>query len=224
MYKISSFEMTYDDLLIEMAHTEKPLILSTGMANIDEVDHAIEVLSRIACHGPLVLLHCCSSYPAPIDEVNLRSIDVLSNRYSLPVGFSDHSIGSSVPLAAAARGAAIIEKHFTNDQNRKGPDHRFSATPQVMEEIAAGIDIVQRALGYSVKEATNAEKENRSVGRRSAFAIRDLKVGTVLNSNDFRYIRPGSGVPANDSKSLNRAVLVRSVLKGHPITYEDLIS
>ena len=223
IYKISSFEMTYDDLLIEMANTKKPLILSTGMANIIEIDHAIEVLSQVKNHGPLVLLHCCSSYPAPIDEVNLRSIEVLRDRYNLPIGFSDHTIGSSISIAAAARGAVVIEKHFTNDQNKKGPDHRFSATPKVMVDIASGINTVYRARGDLVKITSNAEEKNKAVGRRSAFAIRDLKVGTVVDPNDFRYIRPGAGIPANDTKSLVNATLARPVLKGYPITYKDLI-
>jgi sialic acid synthase SpsE len=222
IYKISSFEMTYDDLLIEMAQTSKPLILSTGMANIQEVDHALEVITQINCHGPLILLHCCSSYPAPIDEVNLCSIEYLNDRYSLPIGFSDHTLGSQVPIAAASIGAVVIEKHFTNDNNRDGPDHRFSATPEILKDIAEGVDTVFRARGQFRKASTKAEEKNKLVGRRSAFASRDLKIGTVLSTNDFRYIRPGSGVPANDRKSLLNAVLVRSVLKGHPITYDDL--
>ena len=221
LYKIASFEMTYDNLLVELAQTRKPLVLSTGMANLMEVDHAIEVLGRFD-HGPLVLLHCCSSYPAPLEDINLRAMEVLRARYGLPVGFSDHTIGSSASVAAAAMGAAVIEKHFTNDTLRSGPDHRFSATPEIMAKIAVGSAKAHLARGQAKKSATNAEQTNKLVGRRSAFAIKNLAVGTMLSSTDFRFVRPAAGIPANDPTSLKGAVLLRKVTKGHPIRYEDI--
>ena len=138
VYKIASFEMTFDDLLTAVAGTGKPIILSTGMAVMDEVAHALNVLDK-GNSGPVVLLHCCSSYPAPLDQINLRAMTAMGDAFGRMVGFSDHTIGSRGPLAAAAMGAVAIEKHFTNDPARPGPDHRFSATPAVMAEIAAGV-------------------------------------------------------------------------------------
>lgn len=221
LYKIASFEMTFDDLLVGLARTKKPLILSTGMANLTEIDHAIEVLGRFD-HGPLVLLHCCSSYPAPIEDINLRAMELLYARYGLPVGFSDHTLGSSAPIAAAAMGAAVIEKHITNDPNRLGPDHRFSATPEVMVQIAAGSLNAHLARGRANKGTTDVEKENKSIGRRSAFAIKNLGVGTILTRAHFRFVRPSSGIPANDTTALIGAILLRPVMRGHPIRYEDI--
>ena len=221
LYKIASFEMTYDDLLLELAQTKKPLILSTGMANLAEVDHAIEVLSRFN-HGPLVLLHCCSSYPAPLEKINLRAMEVLKNRYNLPVGFSDHTIGSTASVTAAAMGAVAIEKHFTNDPKRSGPDHRFSATPEIMAEIAAGASETYLVRGKANKTTADVESTNKLVGRRSAFAVKDLVAGTLLSPNDFRFVRPAAGIPANDPAALQGAILKHPVLKGHPIKYEDI--
>ena len=146
VYKIASFEMTFDDLLIEVAATGKPIIMSTGMANLGEVDHAMEVLDKHNA-GPVVLLHCVSSYPAPIEEVNLASMATLRARFQRHVGFSDHTIGPDAALLASAMGAVAIEKHFTDDMTRPGPDHRFSATPEILREIRDGVDKLQVARG-----------------------------------------------------------------------------
>ena len=221
IYKIASFEMTYDGLLVALAQTGKPLILSTGMANLVEVDHAIEVLSRYN-HGPLILLHCCSSYPAPLENINLRAMEVLRHRYALPVGFSDHTIGHTASVLAAAMGAVAIEKHFTNDPNKPGPDHRFSATPLVMTEIAVGCSEAHVVRGQANKAMTDVESENKLVGRRSAFAVKDLGAGTTLCETDFRFVRPAAGIPANNPSALNGAILSRAIPRGHPIRYEDI--
>ena len=131
-------------------------------------------------------------------------------------------MGSSAPIAAAAMGAAVIEKHITNDPNRLGPDHRFSATPEVMVQIAAGSLNAHLARGRANKGTTDVEKENKSIGRRSAFAIKNLGVGTILTRAHFRFVRPSSGIPANDTAALIGAILLRPVMRGHPIRYEDI--
>ena len=167
VYKIASFEMTFDDLLIEVAATGKPIIMSTGMANLGEVDHAMEVLDKHNA-GPVVLLHCVSSYPAPIEEVNLASMATLRARFQRHVGFSDHTIGPDAALLASAMGAVAIEKHFTDDMTRPGPDHRFSATPEILREIRDGVDRMQVARGTATKDTAEAEAGNRAAFRRSA--------------------------------------------------------
>lgn len=221
LYKIASFEMTYDDLLIAIAGTGKPVILSTGMANLAEVDHALCVLARHGA-GPVVLLHCVSAYPTPLDALNLRAMETLRARYGDLVGLSDHTVGSRAAIVGAAMGAVAIEKHITNDPNRPGPDHRFSATPDVLREIADGVADVHLLQGTGAKDTTEVEVANKALGRRSAFAIRDLAAGHTVTREDFRYVRPGAGIPPTDAEALIDQRLARDVARGHPIAYEDM--
>ena len=221
IYKIASFEMTFDDLLRAVAGTKKPLILSTGMADFDEISHALDVLDR-ANSGEVVLLHCCSSYPAPLDQINLNAMATMRSEFGRMVGFSDHTIGTIGPLTAAAMGAVAIEKHFTNDPERKGPDHRFSATPEVMKDIATGISELQTLKGQKIKKLAEVETPQKKIGRRSSFAMHDLPAGHVISKSDFRFIRPGAGIPPTDAASLLGARLRRAVAAGAPITYDDL--
>ena len=221
VYKISSFEMTYDDLLRAVAGTGKPIILSTGMATMDEVAHALDVLDA-ADSGPVILLHCCSSYPAPMDQINLRAMAAMGDAFGRMVGFSDHTIGSRGPLAAAAMGAVAIEKHYTNDPTRTGPDHRFSATPDVMADIATGVAEIHALRGSAEKHTTEAEKISMAIGRRSAFALVDLPVGHRVTEADFRFVRPSAGIPPTDGAAILGARLANPVKQGMPICYADL--
>ncbi len=221
LYKIASFELTFDDLLTEVASTGKPIILSTGMASLTEVEHALAVLDRNAS-GPVVLLHCCSAYPAPVESVNLSAMNVLRNQLGRLVGFSDHTMGANVAIIAAAMGAVVIEKHVTNDPKRTGPDHRFSSSPDVMAEIAQGIRVVQQARGTGLKNTQPVEKDNKLTGRRSAFALRDLPAGHRIEERDFRFVRPCSGIPAERKAELVGKRLVRIVKAYDPIMFEDV--
>jgi len=221
IYKIASFEMTFDDLLIAVAGTKKPIILSTGMANLDEITHAVEILDRHNA-GEVILLHCCSSYPAPFEDINLNAMQTMRARFGKMVGFSDHTIGTLGPLTAAAMGAVAVEKHYTSDPNRKGPDHRFSATPDVMREIGEGVKGIHALKGSAEKRTTDAEQESKSVGRRSAFALRDLPAGHVVTDADFRFVRPAAGIPPTDAAVVRGRRLRNAVAAGHPITYEDM--
>lgn len=221
IYKIASFEMTFDDLLSAVAETKKPIILSTGMASMDEIEHALEVLDK-GKSGEVILLHCCSSYPAPLDQINLNAMQAMGERFGRPTGFSDHTIGSIGPLTAIAMGAVAIEKHYTNDPHREGPDHRFSATPEIMAEIAKGRDDIHALKGRAEKGTTKAEAVSKAIGRRSAFAIRDLPEGHIIGDADFRFVRPGVGIPPNDPGAVRGRRLKNAVRKGHPIRYEDI--
>lgn len=221
IYKIASFELTFDALLACVAQTGKPIILSTGMATLNEVEHALEVLDK---HGAslVILLHCCSSYPAPADQINLRAMNTLGETFSRAVGYSDHTVGSIAAITAAAMGAVAIEKHFTNDVTRSGPDHRFSATPTIMREIAAGVAQVHELKGSSDKQMTEAEYVSREKGRRSAFATKDLFAGHIITTDDFRFVRPNSGISANEPLAVIGQQLKQSIASGHPITIQDL--
>ena len=220
-YKIASFELTFDDLLVEVAYTKKPIILSTGTANLSEVEHALEILDRNGS-GAVILLHCCSAYPSPDESVNLLAMDTLRNRFGRLVGFSDHTVGGKVPIIASAMGAVAIEKHVTNDVNRTGPDHRFSCSPDTMAEIAEGVKAVHKIRGTGLKTAQPVEEVNKLSFRRSAFALRDLSIGHRIEERDFRFVRPCSGIPANRKSDLIGKQLVRSVKAYDPITYDDI--
>ena len=222
IYKIASFELTFDDLLAEIARTRKPIIISTGMADLGEVEHALDVFAQNGA-GEVILLHCVSAYPTPYEEINLTAMETLRARFGKMVGFSDHTIGAKASIFAAAMGAVAIEKHVTNDMGRKGPDHRFSATPDVMAEIAQGAKDAWIARGRGQKGTSASEVVSKSVGRRSAFALRDLKVGETITESDFRFVRPGAGIPPNDKGAVLGRKLARAVPKGHPITYEDIV-
>lgn len=221
IYKIASFEMTYDDLLVEIARTGKPVIMSTGMADLPEVDHAMGVLHRHDA-GPVILLHCVSAYPTPLAEANLAAIETLRARYGEMVGYSDHTMGTQAALIAAAMCAVAIEKHITNDPMRKGPDHRFSATPDILLDISQAVAEVALARGGGAKATSTVEADNKVVGRRSAFALRDLPTGHLVSREDFRFVRPGVGIPPNDAGALVGQRLARDVPKGHPITYDAI--
>jgi N-acetylneuraminate synthase len=222
LYKVASFEMTFDDLLAAVAGTRKPVIVSTGMADEAEIAHALEVLDRHRS-GPVTLLHCCSSYPAPPEAINLAAIGTMRERFARPIGFSDHTIGAVASIAAVAMGAVAIEKHVTSDMGRAGPDHRFSATPDVMREIATGVRAVEVMRGDGVKRPTETESASKAAGRRSAFALRDLAAGVTIGSGDFRFVRPSAGIAPNDPQGVRGRVVARPVRAGHPITTEDLV-
>ena len=221
IYKIASFEMTYDALLEAVGKTRKPVILSTGMSTMDEVKHAIDILDT---HGTsqIVLLHCCSSYPAPLEEINLRAMQSMGEHFNLPVGFSDHTIGSRAAIAASAMGAVAVEKHYTNDNLRTGPDHRFSANPDIMREIAEGIKEIHQLRGSAEKKMTPAELISRDKGRRSVYAVTKLEQGHIIQESDFRIVRPNAGIPANDAHRVLGKTLRTPVEQGHPITYADI--
>lgn len=221
IYKIASFEMTFDALLACVAQTGKPIILSTGMATLAEIEHALEVLDK---HGAtqVVLLHCCSSYPAPLDQINLNAMTSIGEQFDREVGYSDHTVGSIAAISAAAMGAVAIEKHFTNDPNREGPDHRFSATPDIMRDIAQGVADIQVLKGSKEKATTDAEKVSREKGRRSAFAIRDIPAGHIITEEDFRFIRPNAGISANTPELVIGKTLREAVSEGHPINLSDI--
>ncbi|MGB0960078.1 MAG: N-acetylneuraminate synthase family protein [Halocynthiibacter sp.] len=221
IYKIASFEMTFDDLLIAVASTKKPVILATGMANMAEIAHALEVLDKHGS-GEVILLHCCSAYPAPLQDINLKAMQNMEKTFGRMTGFSDHTIGSIGPLTAIAMGAVAIEKHYTSDPNRTGPDHRFSATPDVMKEIAIGAQQIHEAMGTGEKMTRSSEEANKSVGRRSAFSVKALSQGHVITESDFRFVRPSAGIPANDKAGILGKTLRRNIGQYEPITYDDV--
>jgi sialic acid synthase SpsE len=195
--------------------------MSTGMSTIEEVAAAVDVYRR-AGGGQLALLHCVSSYPAPLEEQNLRAIPALRERFGVPVGLSDHTIGRDAAVAAVALGADIVEKHFTVDRSLPGPDHAMSTEP---DDFAALVDVLQRlrqGLGDGVKAATASELGVRAVARRSIVAARDLRAGSILSREDLAVKRPGDGLSPERLPSLIGRKLVRAVAADGRIRAEDV--
>jgi N,N'-diacetyllegionaminate synthase len=191
-YKVSSGDLTHLPLLRHIAKTGKPIILSTGMGNMDEIAEATAAI-RAEGNQRIVLLHCVSNYPAMPQECNLTAMNTLSAAFDVPVGWSDHTQGSAVSLAAVGLGACLIEKHFTLDANMPGPDHAASLEPSELQDLVAQIRTVSLARGNGVKRCMPSEAETAKVARRSIVATRDLPPQTRLTEDDFAYLRPGTG-------------------------------
>jgi N,N'-diacetyllegionaminate synthase len=194
LFKVPSGEITNLPLLARIASKGKPVILSTGMSTLDEVAEAVAAM-REAGDPPLALLHCVSAYPAPIEEMNLRAMSTLRDRFGYPVGLSDHTLGIAIALAAVARGAAIVEKHLTLDKTMPGPDHRASLEPREFAELVRGIRAIEASLGDGDKRPMPCEADVRRVARKSLVAARALRAGEMLTSDAVAIKRPGTGIP-----------------------------
>jgi N,N'-diacetyllegionaminate synthase len=220
-YKIASMDVNHLPLLDVVAKTRKPVLLSTGMATLGEIDRALERL-RAGGGGPVALLHCVSLYPCPPEEVNLRNIPMLERAFGVPVGFSDHTLGSAIALAAVALGASIIEKHFTIDKELDGWDHAVSADPKDLAAIARGGRAVQQALGHRERVVGEAELAKRKAFRRRAVVVRDMKRGTPLAASDLEFKRPGNGIDPDQIDFAVGRKLARDVAAEEELEWSDL--
>lgn len=194
-WKIPSGEITNLPYLLEIAKTHKPIVMSTGMAEMDEIARTIKILKENGS-GDITLLQCHTDYPTMMENVNLKAMNTLADTFHVPVGLSDHSIGIEVPIAAVAMGATVIEKHFTLDRNMYGPDHKASIEPQDLQDMIKAIRNIEVALGDGKKECSPLEKKNIIVARKSIVARRDIKAGEVLTEENITTKRPGNGVSA----------------------------
>ena len=190
-FKISSGDLTNDPLLRHVASKTRPVILSTGMSDMDEVREALAVLHD----SDVILLQCVTNYPAAAEDINLRAMLSMQSAFDVNVGFSDHTLGIEVALAAVALGACVIEKHFTLDKNFVGPDHRASLEPHEFRALVEGIRKVEASLGSGRKVPAASEASNAAVARRSIVAARDLRAGVVITPTDIAFKRPGTGLP-----------------------------
>jgi N-acetylneuraminate synthase len=193
-FKVPSGEITNLPFLAHFASKRKPLIVSTGMATLEEVDAALHAVGEVAA-VPVVLLHCVSLYPAPASGTNLRAMATMRERFQVPVGYSDHTLGIEVALAAVALGACVIEKHFTTDRGLPGPDHAASLEPAELATMIAGIRSVEASLGDGVKRPLPAEAETAAVARKSIVAASDIGAGEVIARGALALKRPGTGLP-----------------------------
>lgn len=193
IWKVPSGEITNYPYLIEIGKTGKNVILSTGMAEMEEISSAIKVLTDNGTTD-LTLLHCTTEYPAPIKNVNLRVMETMKEKFGYPVGYSDHTQGIEVDIAAAALGATVIEKHFTLDRSLPGPDHKASLEPNEFKEMVEGIRKIELALGTSEKRLSEVEVKNRLVARKSIVAKKAIRAGTILTVDNITTKRPGYGI------------------------------
>ena len=220
-FKIPSGELTNLPLLTCVCRFERPILLSTGMSTLEEVEMAVAAIRAIH-HEGLALLHCVSAYPAPFSEANLRAMETMRDSFQLPVGYSDHTEGLSVALAAAALGACVIEKHLTLDRALPGPDHRSSLEPKEFALLTRGIREVEMALGDGRKEPRPCEEEIAAVARKSLVAARDIPKGTPLTKELIAVQRPGTGLPPSMHDQVIGRKARRDVREGTVLTLEML--
>jgi N,N'-diacetyllegionaminate synthase len=194
VFKTPSGELTNLPYLAHVARKGRPMIVSTGMATLGEVEAAVNAI-RSTGNPDLVLLHCVSNYPADPADVNLRAMETMTRAFGVPVGLSDHTAGIEVALAAVALGACVVEKHFTLDRTLPGPDHAASLEPDQLAAMIRGIRNVEAALGHGRKEPTASELNTADVARKSLVAARDLLAGAVLSDDMLAVKRPGTGLP-----------------------------
>ena len=221
LIKIGSTEVTNYPFLKEIAFSEKPIILSTGMSTLGDVEKAINVFTSVS-NANIQLMHCTTDYPTCIEDVNLRAMVTLREAFHLPVGYSDHTLGYEAAVAAVAMGAVCIEKHITIDRNMQGPDHKASMPPEEFKEYVQKIRNTEILLGDGKKKPTKSEMRIMKQVRRSVLAVRDLPAGTILTKEMLCYKRPGTGIAPEYADVLVGRALKRNVGKEEPIMWEDI--
>lgn len=219
-YKIASFEVIDLPLIKRVAQTGKPMIISTGMANEQEIEEAINTAKENGCRE-LVVLHCVSGYPAPADQYNLRTIEDIANRFNVLSGLSDHTIDNATAVASVALGACLIEKHVTMDRNGGGADDSFSLEPHELQALCKDAKTAWQALGRVNYERTDAEKGNVKF-RRSLYVVSNIKAGEIITAEHVKSIRPGFGLPPKELENLIGKVASCDVSRGTAMSKDFL--
>lgn len=219
--KVASMDINNLELLKYMAKQQKPIILSTGMSTLREIEKAIEIIENEG-NNQIILLHCISIYPPKYEDINLNNILMLEKTFGYPVGFSDHTIGTSIPLASVALGSCIIEKHFTLDKNMPGWDHEISADPQELEIICKESKNITEALGTYKRIVSKDEQEKLKKFRRSVVLANDLKEGETIKLENLEFKRPGTGIRPDEVKYVIGKKLIRDIEKDEILKWEDL--
>jgi N,N'-diacetyllegionaminate synthase len=194
-FKIPSGEITNYPYLKKIAQYKRPVILSTGMSTMDDIENAMAVLVDNGLNkNDITILHCNTEYPTPFEDVNLRAMQAIADRFKVKVGYSDHTQGIEIPVAAVALGATVIEKHFTLSRDMEGPDHKASLEPDELKAMVVAIRNVEKALGNREKQITDSERINMDIARKSIIAAKDIKKGDVFGEDNITMKRPGNGI------------------------------
>jgi N,N'-diacetyllegionaminate synthase len=220
-FKVGSGEITNFPLLKYIAQKKKPIILSTGMSTLGETEEAVEIIMREGVKE-IILLHCISSYPAKVEDMNLKAMETLRDAFKLPVGLSDHSLGITIPIAAVALGACVIEKHFTLDKSLPGPDHQASLEPEELKQMIKAIREVEKATGNGNKMPTDEEKQIQKVARRSLVARVTIPKGAIITEAMLDIKRPGTGVEPKYMNKVIGAVARCRIRQDEPLTMNKL--
>jgi N-acetylneuraminate synthase len=220
-YKIASFENVDIPLLRNIAKTNKPVIMSTGMTSFNELGEGVRTLKNTGCHQ-LALLKCTSAYPTPIEEMHLKTIPHMMKSFNVPVGLSDHTLGSIAPVTAVALGACIVEKHFTLSRKVDGPDNAFSSEPDEFKKMVDDVRLVEKALG-DVTYGSSPHESGSLVFRRSLFVVKDLKTGETFTEENVRSIRPGYGLHTRHLEEVMGRCATKDIHRGTPLSW-DLVS
>jgi N,N'-diacetyllegionaminate synthase len=222
IFKIPSGEITNLPYLAHIARKGRPMILSTGMCTLGEVEQALDTV-RAAGDPPVTLLHCVTEYPAPFAEINLRAMETLRQAFGRPVGYSDHTLGVEVPVAAVALGACVIEKHFTLDREMPGPDHKASLDVDQFRDLVAAIRHVSAALGDGIKRPAPCELGNRDVARKSLVLTRAIRKGEALDRSALAVKRPGTGIPPAELLRVVGRRAARDLEPDEVLTWQSLV-
>lgn len=220
-FKIGSSRLTHFPLLKYTAEQNLPLIISTGMATLDEVKEAVNVVEKTD-NNQIILLHCTSLYPTKLKDVNLRAMLTLK-KFGYPIGYSDHTVGITVPIAAVTLGANVIEKHLTIDKTLLGPDHKASSNPEEFKQMVEAIRNVEKLLGSQIKKPTKKELEMQKLTRISIVANKNIPQNTKITPDMITCKRPGTGIPANEFNDVLGKITKKSIEKDEVIKWDDLV-
>lgn len=217
-YKISSGDLTNIPLLEHISTFNKPIILSSGMSTLEDIEDGLNAIYKCG-NKSVAVLHCTSNYPATIESVNLKAMDTINNIFGVTTGYSDHTEGITIPIAAASRGAAIIEKHFTLDKNMDGPDHKASLDIKELREMVSEIRKIDKALGNGIKTYTEGEVDTIKAARKSIVAKRNINIGDIIKMEDLDFKRPGNGMMPKYYSTLIGKKASRNICKDEQIAY-----
>lgn len=221
-YKIASMDINNYPLLKYVGKFNKPILLSTGMANLGEIEKAIKIIENEG-NFKIIILHCVAIYPPKSIDLNLKNITMLQKTFGYPVGFSDHSLGIQAPLASVALGACVIEKHFTTDKDLPGWDHEISANPEEMKIIVKSSEIIKDSLGSFKRNISTAEEEKKKIFRRSIVLNKNLKAGDIINEEDIDLKRPGTGITPDEIGSVIGKKLKKNFEADYLLTKDDIL-
>ena len=224
LFKVPSGEITNKPYLEHIAKKGKPIVISTGMSNMQEIKDAVEVIQNHQIDkNKITILHCNTEYPTPMQDVNLLAMKTIQKELGVQVGYSDHTLGTEVPIAAVALGAVLIEKHFTLDRNMIGPDHLASLTPDELKQMVTSIRNIELAIsGNGVKEASESEKKNINIARKSIHIKNDLKSGHIINMDDLIMKRPGDGISPMQIDQIVGKKTLSDLKKNNKLTFKDI--